>query len=582
VRTGDAFRVHCDSHMNPTTLFVLHAGADAGASVQVLGSSFSASRKHPRCLVRKRQPERRGRLQRFSSPAWRQRLRRQVLQAQVELPQVRIVGAGLAGLTTAIALIEEYGWDPASVSIFEASDTVGGRVRTDRLPEGYLLDRGFQVVLEAYPEQKRLFRVTGAAYPDELKLRRFLPGATVCLPNGTWAYVGDPLRSDLGDVWTTLLAPLGTIQDKARVGWMRLQTQLRYTSNPNSILEQVNMNGNREETAEEALTALTPGLRQSFFSPFYRGIFLDELYNISSRLFRYVYHMLAVGYASLPDNGHGIGALPRFLAQRLRDEHGLTIHYGQRVTDLSTLADRAVLVLAADVASTKKLLEQASVANRFSPKAQADIRKLLCGWLAAGADGVHETLQRVSTCLYFGGEGAEPPEALITRPRSLVLAADAPSPPGMPRRPLVNNLCFPSAVARSYAPSNKYLVSCTVVETALHQQLDPKDNDLLPGGELEALVRTQLYKWYPSQRHLIDDWSFLRGYRVRGAQPRQRLNGERFVMPNEDGCLDAGRLYVCGDWCDTPTANGAIHSGYRVAGGIAKAFGVHSRSTSSR
>ena len=60
--------------------------------------------------------------------------------------KVLIVGGGLAGLACAIRL-HEAGGHPL---IFEGSDGVGGRVRTDRV-DGFLLDRGFQVFLDAYP-----------------------------------------------------------------------------------------------------------------------------------------------------------------------------------------------------------------------------------------------------------------------------------------------------------------------------------------------------------------------------------------------------------------------------------------------
>ena len=55
---------------------------------------------------------------------------------------VVIVGAGLAGLVAA-RVLEQNGIAPL---LLEASDGVGGRVRSD-IVDGFILDRGFQVLL---------------------------------------------------------------------------------------------------------------------------------------------------------------------------------------------------------------------------------------------------------------------------------------------------------------------------------------------------------------------------------------------------------------------------------------------------
>ena len=84
-----------------------------------------------------------------------------------------IVGAGLAGLTCARQL-QESG---IPFRIFEAGDDVGGRVRTDDV-DGFLLDRGFQVMLSAYPACQRWLDTAA------LDLRAFEPGAAIRIRHG--------------------------------------------------------------------------------------------------------------------------------------------------------------------------------------------------------------------------------------------------------------------------------------------------------------------------------------------------------------------------------------------------------------
>lgn len=81
---------------------------------------------------------------------------------------VVIVGAGLAGLTCALCLQS----NGVPVRVLEASDAVGGRVRTDRV-DGFVLDRGFQVLNTAYPMVKTHLDL------DELDVQKFTAGVGV-------------------------------------------------------------------------------------------------------------------------------------------------------------------------------------------------------------------------------------------------------------------------------------------------------------------------------------------------------------------------------------------------------------------
>ena len=72
------------------------------------------------------------------------------------MARVAVVGAGLAGLTAAIYLQR----NGADVTVFESSDRVGGRVTSD-LIDGFICDRGFQVINPSYSEIRRLNALSG-------------------------------------------------------------------------------------------------------------------------------------------------------------------------------------------------------------------------------------------------------------------------------------------------------------------------------------------------------------------------------------------------------------------------------------
>lgn len=210
-------------------------------------------------------------------------------------PDVLIIGAGLAGLTAA-KVLKSAG---KSVRILEASNAVGGRIRTD-VVKGFLLDRGFQVLLTAYPETKRFLDYKA------LDLRTFDPGAIILHKEGV-TEIGDPLRKP-SSLITTLLSPAGTLMDKLRM--LRLKLKLS-----GKTVEDIFAADETTTMAYLKDYGFSDRMISQFFKPFMAGIFLEDQLSTSSRMFEFVFKMFSEGNAAIP--AKGMGMIPLQLAQGL-------------------------------------------------------------------------------------------------------------------------------------------------------------------------------------------------------------------------------------------------------------------------
>src|SRR5215204_1718047 len=233
--------------------------------------------------------------------------------------KIIIVGAGLAGLTCAKVLRERG----AEVAVFEASDGVGGRVRTDE-HDGFLLDRGFQVYFTSYPVAGRHLDY------EALDFRGFDPG--VIIHRGSEKSVlSDPLRDPKALV-QSLLSDAATFGDKLRTLEMVARTST------------VGISAGAEdgETDTSTLEYLkTAGLSgryiDSFFRPFYGGITLNRELTTSARVLRFTLRMLATGRTVVP--ALGMGEIPQQLASRLPEG---AVRLNSPVEDLLRDGERVV------------------------------------------------------------------------------------------------------------------------------------------------------------------------------------------------------------------------------------------------
>lgn len=241
---------------------------------------------------------------------------------------VVIVGAGLAGLSCAIA-VADAGLD---VIVLEAGDAPGGRVRTDQV-DGFLLDRGFQLLNPAYPVLPDLLDL------DRLDLRAFGAGLVVTV-DGERHVIADPRRS-LSDLASGFDRATGSIAEKARFAGYVAQVSLRSASSLKrredlpygEVLDRAGIRGR---------------LRDAVVNPFLAGV-LGEDHQESSRVFvDLLLRTFARGTPAVP--AAGMQALPSLLADRLpyaalRLNERVHATHGDRVAvDGGELAGRAIVV----------------------------------------------------------------------------------------------------------------------------------------------------------------------------------------------------------------------------------------------
>ncbi len=197
--------------------------------------------------------------------------------------KISIIGAGISGLIAAYEL-EQAGWTP---TIYEATDRIGGRVKTDYI-DGYPYDQGFQVLLSAYPEAQKYLDY------ETLDLQPFLSGSRVI--NGkNVSKIGDPIRSP--GFWLSAFdMSLASLGDKLKT--LKLSQQLKSKS--------IKAIFNEEEiTTSQYLKnkGFSDKVIERFFKPFFGGIFLEMNLTTSSRLFEFLFKMFASGYSMIPQGG---------------------------------------------------------------------------------------------------------------------------------------------------------------------------------------------------------------------------------------------------------------------------------------
>jgi len=263
-------------------------------------------------------------------------------------PEFLVVGAGLAGLTAAKVLSQSG----REVLLLEKSDGVGGRVRTDQYKD-FLLDRGFQVLLTAYPELPKHLNLS------LLRLHSFESGATI-FSDGHFSKVGDPFRNVSSIMSTAFTKTIG-MQDKIKL--LKLRNSL---IGRKKIYFQQKDDKRILETFEEL--GFTSKAINSFFKPLVGGIQLDPSLSGSTRLCFLVLKMLFIGDAAIPSRG--MGAISEQLSKQINESSIRLTSPVDKVEGKKVILESGEsflpsnLIIATEGPATAKLLGQESPLSR--------------------------------------------------------------------------------------------------------------------------------------------------------------------------------------------------------------------------
>jgi phytoene dehydrogenase-like protein len=420
---------------------------------------------------------------------------------------VLIIGGGLAGLSAALEL------DKRGVSwrLVEAADRLGGRVATD-VVEGFLLDRGFQVLLDAYPEARATLDY------GELNLRPFYAGAKIWLGD-CFTVVANPFERPRHAL-RTLFSPIGSFSDKFAILTLRSMLMQRSLDD---IFERT------EQTTEQYLRefGFSKTIIARFFTPFLGGVFLDAKLETSSRMFEFVFKMFASGKATLP--AAGMGRIPRQMSARLEAER---IALNAPVASLELTPQTATARLASGETLQAKTILIAT-GNQAAHHLLATIPD------GARRPQIPTPKNRSTTCLYFAAPAPPTSEPI------LMLNGTG--------RGLVNNVCVPNLVAPLYAPEGQALISASIIGS-------PQTDD-------ETLVEAALKEMRAWFGDAVGKWRFLRSYRLENALPDQTPPA---LSPAERPARLSDTLYIAGDHRDTASIQGTLVSGRRAATEIAE------------
>jgi len=427
------------------------------------------------------------------------------------MPQVIVVGAGIAGLSAAKTLSKAG----VAVKVLEASGRVGGRMRTDVI-NGFVVDRGAQFLSSRYELLLSMIREMGF----ESAIRRTSPWSAIVRDGKGCRFRGDnPIDA--------LASGLLSLPEWLKLGWRTWQMRKPLTSLPLNDYSQW-ASFDTETAAAWTNRVVAPSVTEYVTEPMLQGFYFQDPEDTSLALSLI---LSAFGFRrsrTLTIEG-GIGRLPAMLASRL------DVTLNLPVTSLQTEKDSVVVVT--DISHLKAdhvvLAIPATEARRIYVDADELERRLMATHYSAN----------ISIAIVTDGHFQLPAELstvygllIPRRERACIAAIGIESNKSRDRSPggqLLNvMLCGKSSEAMLSLPDNE------VLKAAI-----PEAENYLP--ELsEHIVSTAICRWPQAEPFSrLGRASDLRRYRdpSRHSRARVLLAGDYMNTPYTEGAAESGR-----------------------------------------
>ncbi len=417
----------------------------------------------------------------------------------------------MAGLACAAEAVRQN----QPVLLLEASDRLGGRVRTD-IVEGYRIDRGFQVVPEAYPALADVIAL------PEIAPRRFDAGAVIW--DGATRYRMESPLQDPKRLPGLLRSHPVPFRDLVRLA--RLAAECRMAGWTTAAAASVTREGSQSAAELFRRRGFSETFMTRFAKPFWGGIALDPSLSLSAGPVLFTSKMFAEGAAVLPNDG--MQGLPDAIAAR----------YPEGMVRLHTPVDAIVIEngrTTGVVAGGATIPASAVVVATDGPAARA-----LTGIDAIPTGGVG------CTTVYLAG--ARDPGI----GKTLLLNGSGSGG--------VNHIAPLSNVAPSYAPQGKHLVAAVLLDTPDLRHRNPDSLNQLARAETARMLGQG-----------IEDWEAISTVRTSFAQFRQPPGFVAHLPRNRTGTIG---LYLAGEYTVDSSINGAIRSGLDAARAMLRDRGI--------